>query len=54
MSARHDSPVMLYVEDEICDVYFMRRAFMVTSVGWRLQTVADGSEAIAYLNGEGK
>lgn len=24
------------------------------SVGWHLQTVADGSEAIAYLNGEGK
>ncbi|MGZ5568759.1 MAG: response regulator, partial [Limisphaerales bacterium] len=54
MSARQDSPVMLYVEDEDSDVYFMRRAFRVTSIGWRLQTVADGREAIAYLIGEGK
>lgn len=52
MSARHDSPVMLYVEDEQSDVYFMRRALKVLSVGWQLHTVADGREALAYLNGE--
>jgi CheY-like chemotaxis protein len=54
MSARYDSPVMLYVEDEESDVYFMRRAFRRSGVGWQLHTVCDGREAVAYLLGHGK
>ena len=54
MSARHDSPVMLYVEDEESDVFFMRRAFRRSGVKWQLHTVPDGREAVAYLLGHGQ
>jgi CheY-like chemotaxis protein len=54
MSARYDNPVLLYVEDEQSDVFFMQRALRSASVGWQLFTVPDGREAIAYLLGEGK
>jgi CheY-like chemotaxis protein len=51
MSARYDTPVMLYVEDEESDVFFMRRAFRRSSTLWQLQTVPNGREAIAYIMG---
>jgi CheY-like chemotaxis protein len=54
MSARHASPVMLYVEDEEADVFFMRRAFQQCRMLWQVHTVADGREAFSYVLGSGK
>ncbi len=44
--------VVLYVEDEEYDVFFMRRAFQKAGLEEKLQTVVDGQEAIDYLAGK--
>jgi len=45
--------VILYVEDEADDVFFMRRAFEKEGFASHFRFVSDGGDAIAYLeNGE--
>jgi CheY-like chemotaxis protein len=44
-------PVILHVEDDPNDVFFVQRAFAKVHPGVTLLTVADGSEAQAYLEG---
>ena len=46
--------VILYADDEPDDVFFMRRAFEQAGIEQPLHTVHDGSEAIAYLSGQGQ
>jgi CheY-like chemotaxis protein len=46
-------PIVLYVEDEENDVFFMQMAFEKTGMNWLLQSVPDGPKAIAYLAGAG-
>ena len=46
-------PTVLYVEDDDNDILLMRRAWTKAGVRDRLQTVADGMEAIRYLSGQG-
>ncbi len=41
--------VILYVEDEADDVFFMRRAFEQEGLAGHLRAVTDGGDAIAYL-----
>jgi CheY-like chemotaxis protein len=45
-------PCVLYVEDEIDDVFFMERAFVKAGLEHSLRSVPDGRQAIAYLAGE--
>jgi CheY-like chemotaxis protein len=45
---------ILYVEDEENDVFFMRRAWKKLGGEVTIQTVADGAQAIDYLQGSGK
>jgi len=45
--------IVLYVEDEEDDVYFMRRSFCRAGLEECLKTVADGQAAIDYLSGCG-
>lgn len=44
--------VVLYVEDEEDDVFFLREAFRRARVGADLRASGDGREAIRYLSGE--
>lgn len=44
---------ILLVEDEPNDVFLIRRAFGKAKVENPIQSVADGEQAMAYLNGEG-
>ena len=44
---------ILYVEDEVDDVFFMKAAFKRAGVPVELASVGDGQKAIAYLAGEG-
>jgi CheY-like chemotaxis protein len=46
-------PTVLYVEDEENDVLFMQMAFERLGTPIDLQSVEDGSRAMAYLAGEG-
>lgn len=46
-------PVVLYVEDEPDDVFFLRSAFRAVQVAAELRDVGDGRSAMAYLAGEG-
>ena len=43
--------VVLYVEDEADDVFFMRLAFEKEGFTNHLRSVGDGGDAIAYLSG---
>jgi CheY-like chemotaxis protein len=45
---------ILYAEDEVDDVFFMRRAFQKTGLMNPLISVSDGQEAMDYLSGVGK
>lgn len=44
--------VVLYVEDEEDDVFFLREAFRRARLGADLRAVGDGRDAIRYLSGE--
>jgi len=45
---------MLLVEDDLNDIFLVKRAFKMTRIASPLQVVTDGQEAIDYLSGEGK
>jgi len=45
---------ILYVDDEPDDIFFMVRACKRAGLEEPIETVSDGSEAIAYLSGTGK
>jgi CheY-like chemotaxis protein len=51
---RSDGKVILLVEDDEHDVFFMRRALEKTGLELPLQVVSDGEQALQYLNGSGK
>ena len=44
----------LLVEDDLNDIFLVKRAFKMAHIRNPLQVVTDGQEAISYLRGEGK
>jgi len=46
-------PVLL-VEDDLNDIFLVKRAFKIAQIENPLQIVTDGQEAINYLKGDGK
>lgn len=51
--AMRDFTVLL-VEDDLNDIFLVKRAFKMADISNPLQVVTDGQEAISYLSGEGK
>ena len=47
-------PILLYVEDEENDVFFLKHAFKINNTQLHLHSVADGPSAIAYFGGTGE
>ncbi len=45
---------VLLVEDDLNDIFLVKRAFKMAHIQNPLQIVTDGQEAINYLRGEGK
>ncbi|HSU56100.1 MAG TPA: response regulator [Candidatus Dormibacteraeota bacterium] len=45
---------VLLVEDDLNDIFLVKRAFKIARVQNPLQVVTDGQEAIHYLRGEGR
>jgi CheY-like chemotaxis protein len=45
---------VLLVEDDLSDIFHVKRAFKMAQIPNPLQVVTDGEEAIEYLRGEGK
>lgn len=45
---------VLLVEDDLNDIFLVKRAFKLAEVKNPLQIVTDGQEALLYLKGEGK
>ena len=45
---------VLLVEDDLNDIFLVKRAFKVAQIPNPLQVVTDGEEAIQYLQGAGK
>src|SRR5882672_3653494 len=45
---------VLLVEDDLNDIFLVKRAFKLSEVKNPLQVVTDGEEAMLYLKGEGK
>lgn len=45
---------VLLVEDDLNDIFLVKRAFKLTELDVPLQVVTDGQEAISYLKGDGK
>jgi CheY-like chemotaxis protein len=45
---------ILLVEDDLNDIFLVKRAFKMAHIQNPLQVVTDGQEAIQYLSGEGK
>ncbi|HEV2207764.1 MAG TPA: response regulator [Verrucomicrobiae bacterium] len=45
---------VLLVEDDLNDIFLVKRAFKIARIRNPLQIVTDGQEAISYLKGEGK
>jgi len=45
---------VLLVEDDLNDIFIVKRAFKMADIPTPLQVVTDGQEAIAYLRGDGK
>src|SRR5438874_2389567 len=45
---------VLVVEDDLNDIFLIKRAFKVARIQNPLQVVTDGVEAMQYLSGEGK
>lgn len=45
---------VLLVEDDLNDIFLVKRAFKMARIKNPLQIVTDGQEAISYLKGEGK
>ena len=53
MIDKRDFTVLL-VEDDLNDIFLVKRAFKMARVRNPLQVVTDGEDAIRYLRGEGK
>ena len=53
MPGQLNNGVVLYVEDEESDAFFMQRAFKRAGLDCVLHIVSDGREAIDYLSGKG-
>ncbi|MDB6121047.1 MAG: two-component system response regulator [Pedosphaera sp.] len=49
-----DPSTVLLVEDDLNDIFLVKRAFKKAHIPNPLQVVTDGEEAIHYFNGEGK
>src|SRR5580765_4632691 len=45
---------VLLVEDDLNDIFLVKRAFKIAQIENPLQVVTDGQEAVSYLKGEGK
>ena len=45
---------VLLVEDDLNDIFLVKRAFRTAKISNPLQVVTDGEEAMAYLRGQGK
>jgi CheY-like chemotaxis protein len=45
---------VLLVEDDLNDIFLVKRAFKTARIPNPLQVVTDGEEAISYLRGDGK
>lgn len=45
---------VLFVEDDLNDIFLVKRAFKMADLPNPLQVVTDGQEAMNYLAGEGK
>ena len=45
---------VLLVEDDLNDIFLVKRAFKMAQIPNPLQVVTDGEEAVLYLQGEGK
>jgi CheY-like chemotaxis protein len=45
---------VLLVEDDLNDIFLVKRAFKMARIQNPLQVVTDGQDAISYLRGEGK
>ena len=50
----HNLFTVLLVEDDLNDIFLVKRAFKMAQLQNPLQVVTDGQEAINYLKGEGK
>ena len=51
----YDKPfTVMLVEDDLNDIFIVKRAFKLAHIQNPLQVVTDGEEAIKYLRGEGK
>ena len=50
----NDRYTILLVEDDLNDIFLVKRAFKMARIQNPLQVVTDGQEAINYLRGEGK
>jgi CheY-like chemotaxis protein len=51
---KRSNPTILIVDDDVNDLMFIEAAFKALGATSTVQTVNDGDEAIAYLNGDGK
>jgi len=55
MMAMENTPfTVLLVEDDLNDIFLVKRAFKIARIENPLQVVTDGLEAIQYLRGQGK
>jgi len=50
----NQSFTVLLVEDDLNDIFLVKRAFKMARIKNPLQIVTDGQEAISYLRGDGK
>jgi CheY-like chemotaxis protein len=51
---RNEPFTVLLVEDDLNDIFLVKRAFKMAQIQNPLQVVTDGEEAVHYLRGEGK
>ena len=52
MNARNDN--ILVVDDDVNDVFLLRRAFQRANLAAALRVAQDGEQAVAYLGGQGE
>ena len=54
MNMDNKACTVLLVEDDLNDIFLVKRAFRMAEINNPLQIVTDGEEAIRYLRGDGK
>jgi CheY-like chemotaxis protein len=54
MRMKNNEFTVLLVEDDLNDIFLVKRAFKIAKIENPLQVVTDGLEAVQYLRGEGK